>query len=60
MKISYTLGRTINLGDFNSVKMEVSIEDELQLDETQEDALQRLKKFVKDEIRKEIINIKRK
>jgi len=60
MRISYTLGRTVNLGDFNSVKMEVSIEDEVKTGETREDALLRLQTFVKDEIRKEIVNIKRK
>lgn len=55
-KISYSLGRTINTGNYNSVRVDVS--HEIECDETDvEKKYEQLRDFVRGKLREEVAHL---
>lgn len=53
-KLSFSRGATVNLGNFNNVRFEVSAEIELQEGDEENAAFQRLRDWVTQKIKAEI------
>lgn len=60
MKISYSRTETINLGNFENIKLEIKAEDDLQNNESNAECIARLKNFVHQSLSDELKNTKRK
>lgn len=52
--ITYNRGATINTGNFNSVRVDISATAEVPEGEAPDDAMERLKDFVEDKVRAEV------
>ena len=53
-KISVTLGYTLNLGNFQSLRLDLGIVDSKRGDESTNDAFERVYKFVEDKLAEKI------
>lgn len=49
-KISVTLGYTLNLGNFQSLRVDIGCTDFVRSDETKESATDRIYKFVEEQV----------
>jgi hypothetical protein len=49
-KISVTLGYTLNLGNFQSLRVDIGCTDFVRSDETKESAVERVYKFVEQQV----------
>lgn len=54
--ITFHRAATVNLGNFNSTKIELGATVELQPGETEEQAFERLSKWVNDKVREQVKN----
>lgn len=48
--VSVTLGYTLNLGNFQSLRVDLGCTDFLRSDETMDDAMERVYKFVEEKV----------
>ena len=53
-KISVTLGYTLNLGNFQSLRVDLGIVDSKKANETTDDAFNRVYKFVEDKLTEKV------
>jgi len=57
-KVSVTLGYTLNLGNFQSLRLDLGIVDSKRGDESTNDAFERVYKFVEDKLAAKIAEAK--
>ena len=53
-KVSVTLGYTLNLGNFQSLRLDLGVVDSKRGEETTNDAFERVYKFVEDKLAEKI------
>jgi len=53
-KVSVTLGYTLNLGNFQSLRLDLGVVDNKRGEETTNDAFERVYKFVEDKLAEKI------
>jgi hypothetical protein len=53
-KVSVTLGYTLNLGNFQSLRLDLSVSDNKRIGENTNDAFERVYKFVEDKLTEKI------
>ncbi len=53
-KVNVTLGYTLNLGNFQSLRLDLGVVDSKRGDETTEQAFERVYKFVEDKLTEKI------
>ena len=53
-KITWSLGYTANLGNFQSLRIDVSVTDHARGSETAKDASERVYRFVEEELEKKV------
>jgi hypothetical protein len=57
-KVSVTLGYTLNLGNFQSLRLDLGVIDSKRGEETTNDAFERVYKFVEDKLTEKIQDAK--
>lgn len=57
-KVFYKRGATLNVGDYESVKIEVAAEAELEKDESMAEAFEALRQQVSEELRAEALVVR--
>lgn len=58
-KVSVTLGYTLNLGNFQSLRVDLGCTDSLRSDEDMDAAMQRVYKFIEDQLTEKIEEAKK-
>ena len=53
-KVTYSQGFTLNMGDFESLRMDIGIEDDVRPGESVPEAEERLFKFVSNRLKKRV------
>lgn len=53
-KVAYSRGMTVNVGNFENVRVDISMEADIGNSASYEDALQDLKSIVDDKVRREV------
>jgi hypothetical protein len=57
-KVSVTLGYTLNLGNFQSLRIDLGVADSKRDNENTNDAFERVYKFVEDKLTEKIVEAK--
>jgi hypothetical protein len=57
-KVSVTLGYTLNLGNFQSLRIDLGVVDSKRENENTSDAFERVYKFVEDKLTEKIVEAK--
>jgi hypothetical protein len=56
--VSFSRGATLNVGDFESVKVEVGAEAELEDGESAVQAFDKLRRFVNEQVHQEVVAVR--
>lgn len=57
-KVNVNLGYTINLGDFESYRVQIGVEDDSKPDENTEETFNRIYKFVESRLEQKVKEVK--
>lgn len=58
-KVSYSMGVTINTGNFESVRIDIGVEDDVRKDEDVLAATERVSKFVETRLEKKVDSLRK-